>query len=517
MITAADLAQAVAPAFAELSQAGETRPVLAVELVEADGPIQVERGDVVLAVGVRSLDDALQIIDEARDAAALVLRRAWADQDEVRARCADRGLPLLAIPDESPWSPVMALFRKVLEAAQTGRSHEPADDLYSDLFDMADKIGALLEAPVTIEDAASRVLAYSTGQEDVDQARMSTIVGRRVPREVRNHFRSVGVFRHLARSDDPLFVPAASPSTRPRYVIPVRAGGEWLGSIWAVVDEPPVLPRSGELRAAVDVIALYLLRLRAHTELHRQTQLDHVRTALRGDTTDRPDWLGPEPWRVAALVGPEGLGIEARADLWVILARRLGWRQPVVVDLDGLLYVVLSESSGPGSTGPGSTDWFTDLVRAESRHSPTVGLRLGSAVETLAELPRSRTEAAELSTVDLPGHRHAVASVEDCWPELVLGRALAGMARMPLVSPVARLTVPGADATLLATLEAVVDHWGEVGRAARVLGVHPNTVRYRLARLAEACPLDLDDPAQRLAVRLELARARADAANAANA
>ena len=254
------------------------------------------------------------------------------------------------------------------------------------------------------------------------------------------------------------------------------------------------------------MIALYLLRLRAQTELHRQTQLDHVRTALRGDTTDRPDWLGQGPWRVAALLGPEGLGLEARAELWVITARRHGWRQPVVVDLDGLLYAVLSDSSGPGGT-----DWITDLVRAESVRSPTVGLRLGSSVETIADLPRSRTEAAELSTVTLDAPR-AVATVEDSWPDLVLGRALTGMARMPLVSPIAALTAPGGDATLLTTLEAVVDHWGEVGRAARVLGVHPNTVRYRLARLAETCPIDLDDPAQRLAVRLELARARADSA-----
>ncbi|MGH3351499.1 MAG: PucR family transcriptional regulator [Nocardioides sp.] len=507
MITASDLAQAVAPAFAELSQAGESRPVLGVELVEASGPIQVERGDVVLAVGVRSSEDAVEVIDKVHDAAALVLRRTWADLDEVRERCAGRGLPLLAIPDQSPWSPVMAMLRKALEAAHAGRGQEPADSLYSGLFDMADKVSALVGAPVTVEDATSRVLAYSTGQEDVDQARMSTIVARRVPREVRNHFRSVGVFRHLARSDDPLFVPAANPGTRPRYVIPVRAGGEWLGSIWAVVDAPPRLARTSELRAAVEVIALYLLRLRAQTELHRQMQLDQVRTALRGDTSDRPSWLGPGPWRVAALLGPEGLGMEARAELWVILARRHGWRQPVVVDLDGLLYAVLSESSGPGGEG-----WLADLVRAESVRSPSVGLRLGSSVETIVDLTRSRAEAAELSTVELDGRRSAVASVEECWPELVLGRALAGMARMPLVSPIAELTAPGADATLLATIEAVVDHWGEVGRAARALGVHPNTVRYRLARLAETCPIDLDDPAERLAVRLELARARADAA-----
>ena len=49
---------------------------------------------------------------------------------------------------------------------------------------------------------------------------------------------------------------------------------------------------------------------------------------------------------------------------------------------------------------------------------------------------------------------------------------------------------------------------GEPRRAAQALGVHPNTVRYRTARLAEWCDVDLDDPAQRLAVRLEIARFR---------
>ena len=81
--------------------------------------------------------------------------------------------------------------------------------------------------------------------------------------------------------------------------------------------------------------------------------------------------------------------------------------------------------------------------------------------------------------------------------------------RLDVEDPVTALADSPEGATMLATLEAVIDYWGEPRRAAQALGVHPNTVRYRTARLADWCDIDLDDPAQRLAVRLEIARIRA--------
>ena len=82
------------------------------------------------------------------------------------------------------------------------------------------------------------MLAYSSTQDVADPARVSTIVGRRVPDEVIAGLRGRGVFRRLARSDEPFFVPAGR-GLGARLVVPVRAGTEWLGSIWAVVDEEP--------------------------------------------------------------------------------------------------------------------------------------------------------------------------------------------------------------------------------------------------------------------------------------
>jgi DNA-binding PucR family transcriptional regulator len=53
------------------------------------------------------------------------------------------------------------------------------------------------------------------------------------------------------------------------------------------------------------------------------------------------------------------------------------------------------------------------------------------------------------------------------------------------------------------TLEALHRHGGNCARAAQLLHIHPNTVRYRLSRIEEMTGLRLDDPQDRL--RLDLA------------
>lgn len=508
MITAAGVADALTPAFVEMVQAGAARPVSGLEVVDPEDLMPVERGDLVVLVGTRRADEVVDAVRHAEAAAGLVLRRTWADLPQVREACAAADLPLLAVADGVPWSSVLGLLRSALDIART-MSHQqgPVAHVYSDLFDMADKISAIVDAPVTVEDATSRVLAYSTGQHDVDEARMSTIIGRRVPREVRGHFRSLGVFRRLARSDEPFFVPAGEGGVKPRYVVPVRAGGEWLGSVWAVVDAPVPQARERELVAAAQVIALYLLRLRTQGELQRQVQLDQIRSLLRGEPTERPDWLPPGPWRVAALTGPTQAGTaEARCELWLALARRHGWRQPLVADLDDRVYAVL----GSAGSGPGTWSWLGEVVQKEWPRNSVLGIAAGSPVGTLAKLTESRHQADEVDRLAPAALPRPVASVETSWAALVVARALAGLGQTPLVSPVAALVEADHEraGTDLTTLEAVIDYWGEPQRAARALAVHPNTIRYRMARLAETCPVDLDDPLQRLAVRLEIARIR---------
>src|SRR5690625_5888711 len=53
-----------------------------------------------------------------------------------------------------------------------------------DLATLAGALADLLTAPVTIEDPDTLVLAYSGGQQDVDDARVRTILARQVPRQL---------------------------------------------------------------------------------------------------------------------------------------------------------------------------------------------------------------------------------------------------------------------------------------------------------------------------------------------
>ena len=62
----------------------------------------------------------------------------------------------------------------------------------------------------------------------------------------------------------------------------------------------------------------------------------------------------------------------------------------------------------------------------------------------------------------------------------------------------------GVRARAEATLRAWLDAHGDVSRAAEALGVHPQTVRYRLTGLREMFGDVLDDPARRLEVALAL-------------
>lgn len=131
---------------------------------------------------------------------------------------------------------------------------------------------------------------------------------------------------------------------------------------------------------------------------------------------------------------------------------------------------------------------------------------LGSTVPNLAEAHRSASEA-------MSGLRAVVA-----WPsaprpvpasELLPERALAGdpEAERELVE---RIVMPLADASgaLMETLETYLEVGGVLESCARQLYVHPNTVRYRLRRIAELTGRVPADARDALTLRVALAVGR---------
>ncbi len=320
------------------------------------------RGDLVVGAGVADGASAVELVERAAaaGAAGVVLRRAPARARGVRAAAKRVGVALLELDESASLVHAVRVIQDVVDraAAPDAAPVDPGGE--TDLLALADAAAALVDGPVTIEDAQSRVLAYSTRQDVTDTARVSTVLGRRVPAPLVAHLRSRGVFRRLATSDEPFLVPPGPGQEMPRYVVPVRAGGEWLGSIWAVIDRPPPADAVAELRRTASVVALHLLRNRAFADLTRRLSAERLRALLGGGPVEptASDWLPRGPWRAVAL-GPTGPatgagGVEADLDVWESRFRRRGWRQPLLTDLGDLPYAVVVADSEPGTTtGPG--------------------------------------------------------------------------------------------------------------------------------------------------------------------
>ena len=132
------------------------------------------------------------------------------------------------------WAQLAALLRSLLAEGDVGVAAEPemlGGMPAGDLFALANAVAALLDAPVTIEDRNSRVLAFSGRQDEADPSRVETILGRQVPERYARMLVERGVFGELNRSDRPVYIDSlpAEGVLMPRVAVAVRAGDEMLG------------------------------------------------------------------------------------------------------------------------------------------------------------------------------------------------------------------------------------------------------------------------------------------------
>ncbi len=148
-------------------------------------------------------------------------------------------------------------------------------------------MSALIDAPVTIEDRSSRVLAFSGRQDEADESRVETVLGRQVPEPYTRLLEDQGVFHRLYRTQGAVFVDErelASPKIGvSRTAVAVRAGDEILGSMWAVTATPLSPERATAFADSTRLVALHLLRQRAGADVERRLRADLLATVLRGE------------------------------------------------------------------------------------------------------------------------------------------------------------------------------------------------------------------------------------------
>ncbi|MBB5155232.1 PucR family transcriptional regulator [Saccharopolyspora phatthalungensis] len=478
-----------------------------VVIAEPDQPPTAAGGDLVLGVAVTGREKAVELtrVCGTQGAAAVLLKPPIAADDAVATAAERAGVALVEVRPGTAWAQLVWLIRAAL--AGTGIEEDTRSSGVGDLFRLADAVADVVDAPVTIEDAHSQVLAYSARQDLTDSARVSTIMGRKQPDDVLAKFRARGTFRQISKGSSAIFVPAQQDGTLPRLVVPIRMGGELLGSMWAVVPGEVSEERSTAFADTAPLVALQLLRWRAVADAERRRSAEQVRVLLEGGEGWRAAAnelaVPSETHRVVAIEMPSSAGPAEghRLAMWEWITRGIG-RRPLVTEIGTMLYALVPDRARTGG--------WPDLRQALISHdvSPRPLIAVGTAV-AVAELPQSRSQAEELISLLRTGQlQDRVAVYEDNWHLLVLSR-MAGAATdagIGTLGPVPMLRehdrMQGTE--YLATLHAWLRHPGDPRQASRELRVHPNTFRYRMKRLAQHVDIDLEDPDVRSALLVQL-------------
>lgn len=459
-------------------------------------------GDVLLAIGARTVNEALRWAVSAR--AVVVLLRDG-DDDTTFAGMVE-GVAVMVVDTAVPWSELAAIvYGLVLEGRETESGRGPTD-----LFALADSLAESVGGAVTIEDPLSRVLAYSTMQENADPARVATIMNRQAPEWLREFFDSRGVSTHLASSDEPLFVEAdGDHGVSGRMVVAVRSGRELMGSVWVSTPKPLVEPVRTALADGARTVALHLLRSRASADLERQVESDLVLRLLDGsaDAAASASRLGLSQGPVRVIAVQASIGAERDAALLLAFERAtagFGWSRPGRSALAGnTIYTLL-----PGDQVAAARKWVAGLRAAlPDRVTVVAGI---SKPAVAVDLPAARQEADECLALHEVGPPDAAPpAYDESWHEILLQRlrTAARSGRTPDRGPVAELRRhdQSHDTEYVSTLRAYLEALGDPAGAGHRLGVHENTVRYRLRKMGEITELPLDDARKRLAMMIELA------------
>jgi sugar diacid utilization regulator len=489
-------------------------------------PPSIDAGALVLGVGVDAATPAaLDLAKRAAAAGAAAVLLKDGDVTAAREGAESGGIALLTMPVEMTWSQAHALIRTALVSSAVGDDSVGAP--LGDLFALANAFAAMMGGPVTIEDRHSRVLAYSSQAETIDEPRRQTILGRRVPDEWLARLEEEGVFRRLWAGEVVRYEAGPDLDLRPRLALAVRAGDTILGSIWVAEGERPFGPQAEDaLREAARIAALHLIRHRSAEDLDRSLRGDVLRTLLEGQgSVDaiayRLGIAADSTFAVLAFEPSSADEIEGALDrervLDLVTLYGEAYRQrSAAVHMGQTIYVLLpgaeSALAGGHPRAPGAQrllDVARDIVE-RSKDSLGIALRagIGSIVTHLRDVPRSRKEADQVLRALATDGTSSVSDFEAARTRVALVELRDFAAERPHLRSTKLRRLLDHDAehgTCYAeTLRFYLDAFGDIPRAAKAANVHSNTLRYRLRRLVEVAGINLDDPDERLLLALDL-------------
>ncbi|MGK5696010.1 PucR family transcriptional regulator [Streptomyces sp. URMC 128] len=398
-----------------------------------------------------------------------------------------------------------------------------------DYEELVDEISELLGAPATLENRDFELIAFgaydSEGDLDpsaLDPVRTRSILTRRSTAAVRAWFEGFGI----TRATGPVRIPPTPEAGvyRGRICLPVRHRGVVHGYVWLLDDDPG--PSERQLSAAMQVttrIGALLAdeaqhgadlsrELRAVLTADRDWQRDMAIAELRTALGPRADGLHTvlcvAPWPTAdpddapsvrTMPGATALCTLPWGASSQCMATLIRLRSPDVLTPATTAATRLLERAG-GGTGPAG-----DASRGAGAGVGSVAAGLSTPRSGLAELGSAWWEASAAARATLAEPR--LGPVAE-WASIGPFRLLTALPPEVAGDPSVHALLFPVHRELARTAEVYLDCAGQAARAAAELGIHRQTLYYRLSRIEKLTGLDLDDGEDRLLLHMALKGAR---------
>jgi len=509
------------------------RRVSSAVIVDPFDPPAIPPHAIVLGVGIVDLDPIVELINTLAEhqAVGLVLRGPVVFHAAIAKAAADSGVVIFGLVRGIAWNQIVAIMSNTISQSSLGVDPDAGNASFGspdvgDLSSVADALSALLDAPITIEDLNSRIIAFSSDQERGDQARKNSVLGQRVSDEVTAMLRSEGFFKQIYASERPVYLENTSLHELPRAVIRVAANEEILGSIWAVVRGSLSAERERNFIEAAKIVALYLVRGRVEIHSHRRTRQAVLSTLLAGGNAARSvarrHRIDSGPICVIAVDLCPDIGVAAETPTAHDVARLQRMANMLALQLTAAHPGSIAGIVGDSAYGilplrpdlDGLSRFVSqvgqDFHDRSAKRDPVL-VAIGTIVHDAADLSASRRDADRAMRVirsPQTAHGRTVVRADEVQIDTVLFEVYDRIVReqSSMTGPVPELLSYDRthDSDFMQTLDAFLACFGDVGQTATRLHVHPNTCRYRLRRISEISGLDFNDPDARFNAMLQL-------------
>ncbi|HEY1976168.1 MAG TPA: PucR family transcriptional regulator ligand-binding domain-containing protein [Candidatus Baltobacteraceae bacterium] len=501
-------------------EAGLDRPVMWSHVVDMPDPAPwVPEGYFLLTTGYswpkdaaaqRELIEALAVRGVA--GVGLAVGRYVPEFSKAEREAADRAfLPLVEIPFDIPFAriteelhrAIMAEPYRVIERSeQIHRALMHAASREATLDDLARTLGPLIGRSVTFEDPHGKLLASCTIDERADPIRRETLENAQTPPKMLEVLQASGLDRRLRSSEKPIRVPAMPQiGLVARLACPIRLGAEFVGAVWIVEGDQPLSEldhRAAEYAALV--AAIHIAHQRELASLEASLGYASILSLLEseGELTpaalERVRLLGFDPeksYRPAIAVLPEEmpLGREGflRRDRVASRVRealrRYGADQLVSVVLDRVPFLIPAQ---------------VDIDALASVLDPEVTLVAGRVQRGVEGVRTGYRQALSLLRYR---KRPRVCSFDDVLVPRVIGGDTEAR-RTFIDDSLAPLLRQRGGRNLADAVLALARNGFAMKETADALGIHTNTLRYRLNRASDVLGRRFDGADERFELQL---------------